>query len=160
MMWNKYNVFATSLNHKISASYSTLSQWQVSLMLSRDVSLLVAGPEKKIQVGCRELCLYLMWNDTYMTAKSEHNCSLNNETKCSQCLHQLSFIPTFRCLLCFLSLQNCKVVSLQKHQQTWKWNRVCHLIYSLDEIQFQFGLNAFACSLWMFGQCISGQKNM
>lgn len=45
--------------------------------------LLVAGSEK-IHAGCQELCLYLMWNDTYMTAKSEHNCSVNNEKKCSQ----------------------------------------------------------------------------
>lgn len=52
-------------------------------VLSGEVCLLVAGSEEKIHLGCQELCLYLMWNDTHITAKSEHNCSVNNKKICS-----------------------------------------------------------------------------
>lgn len=72
-------------------------------MLSRDVSLLVAEKKKKPMQGCQKSCLYLMWNDTYMTAKSEHNCSLNNEKKWSQWLQPPSFPPiSFLCLSRYL----------------------------------------------------------
>lgn len=145
-------------------------------MLSRDVSLLVARSEKNIPVGCQEQCLYLMWNDTYMTAKSEHNCSLNNKKKCSQCLHQhLSFQFPLSFYLNFCLSFTIKLVMEFSYKSTNKcWSQMlisnvdvrcwcqmlCHLFYSLEDVQFQFGLNAFAYSLRMVGQCVSGQTKM
>lgn len=58
---------------------------------------------KKFLCAVKKLCLYLMWNDTYMTAKSEHNCSVNNEKKCSQRLHCTTFsFPPFSCFSFYL----------------------------------------------------------
>ena len=112
--------------------------------------------KKKNMQGCQESCLYLMWNDTYMTAKSEHNCSLNNEKKWSQWLQPPSFPPFPFCVF-LVTLKIVKSLSWKekKHLKWWRW-MVCHLFYSLEDVQFQFGLNAFAWSLRMVGQCVSG----
>lgn len=83
---------------------SVLPQWQVILRLSRCVSLLVTGSEKHLR-SCQELCLYLMWNDTYMTAKkSVHNCSLNNKTKCSRRPHRFTYFFQTRAFLFSLNV--------------------------------------------------------
>lgn len=80
----------------------------------RCVTLLPAGSEKHLP-GCRELCLYLMWNDTYMTAKkSEHNCSLSNKLKCRRRLHQLVHLQSrllFFQQLPFFVFQMCDVAA-------------------------------------------------
>ncbi len=126
---------------------------------------------KKIHVGCQELCLHLMWNDTYMTAKSEHNCSLNNEKKWSQWLqgttlsHPLlsfsrSLFLTSVLLLPWKSWSSLAAKAPANVDLKCWGKMLCLLFYSLEDAQFQFGLNAFACSLRMVGQCVSGETKM
>lgn len=70
--------------------------------------------------------------------------------------------PPFPFCVFLVTLKIVKSLSWKKTQKHLKWWRrmVCHLFYSLEDVQFQFGLNAFACSLRMVGQCVSGQTKM
>lgn len=152
-------------------SYSALPQWQVILRLSRCVILLPARSEKHLP-GCREPCLYLMWNDTYMTAKkkkSEHNCSVSNKLKCSRRLHQLTHLLLFLFFPLFnscLSLPSKCVMWQRRKTLISTADRRCqaryltHWMWSSSLFFFFPGLNAFACSPRMAGQCVSGPTKM
>lgn len=107
---------------------------QMTVCCSKDL-------KKKIYVCCQELCRYLMWNDTYMTAKPEHNCSVNNEEKCSERLHCTAFFFLFF----YFSLR-----SPSKYLSATADIVLCHF--------FQFGLCVFCQDGWTM--CFWGKTKM
>lgn len=104
-----------------------------------------------------------MWNDTYMTENSEHNCSVNNEKKCSQWLqctilsHFLFFFLTSALLLPSKHLSTL-AAKAPTDLKCWCYMLLFYSFYSLEDVQFQFRWNI--CSLGMVGQCVSGGTKM
>lgn len=95
--------------------------------------------------------------------KSELNCSVNNGKKCTKWLHCNAPIHSLFFNLCHaFTFKRVKWFTCNSTNKCWSQILMedVVLFYSLEDIQFWFGLNAFACSLRMVGQCVSGKAKM